>query len=139
MQRTQAMAVVWDDGTKDEEQYPGEGAAPITLAVFNPEGARRQLGIGESDFHRVFECIWLEVSKRRTLLDAAFQEGDLKAVALQAHTIKTSAATIGAEALSQAAMAVELAAKAGCLETVARAMNAFHTAKQTLSKLLGMG
>lgn len=139
MQRAQSMAAVWDDGTKEEDRFPDEGAAPIRVAVFNPEGARRQLGIGESDFSRVFECIWLEVSKRRSLLDAALQAGDLKAVTLQAHTLKTSAATIGAEALSQAALAVEMAAKSGCLESVTRAVAAFHAAKQTLSKLLGMG
>lgn len=139
MQRAQAMAVVWDDDPKDESHVPDEGAAPIALAVFNPEGARRQLGIGESDFSRVFDCIWLEVSKRRGLLDEALRDGDLKTVHLQAHTLKTSAATIGAEALSQAALAVELAAKSGSLEAVTRAVEVFHAAKQTLSKLLGMG
>ena len=133
------MAVRFDDGTNEEASPAGEGSAPVSLAVFNPEGARRQLGIGESAFSRMFDCIWLEVSKRRTLLDEALQAGDLPSVALQAHTIKTSAATIGAEALCQAAAALERAAGGGNLPDVRRAADAFHAAKQTLSKLLGMG
>jgi histidine phosphotransfer protein HptB len=139
MKNAQAVTAAWPDEAAKEEHFPGEGAPAASAAVFNPEGARRQLGIGVSDFTRIFDCIWIEVSARRTLLDQAFQAGDLAMVALHAHTIKSSAATIGAEALSQSAQAVERAAVAGCLDELAETLVAFHAAKQTLSKLLGMG
>ncbi len=107
--------------------------------AFDPEGARRHLGVDEENFGRIFECIWLEVSQRRSLLEEAFAAGDFGKVILHAHTIKSSCATIGAEALSRAAAAVEQAAAAGCATDLARALGAFRAAKETLSKLLGMG
>jgi histidine phosphotransfer protein HptB len=107
--------------------------------MFDPEGARRMLGLAASDFARVFECIWSEVSERRSLLEEAFSAGDLARVALHAHTIKSCAATIGAKHLSLAAAAVEKAADAGHVEALAAAITAFQAAKETLSKLLGMG
>jgi HPt (histidine-containing phosphotransfer) domain-containing protein len=58
---------------------------------------------------------------------------------LHAHTIKSSAATIGAEALSQAAARVERAAQEGQLDELSAALASFHAAKETLSKLLGLG
>lgn len=122
-----------------EDAPQASGTGPSAGETFNPEGARRRMGIGRADFGRIFEYIWCEVSERRSLLDDAFRAGDVKRVALQAHTIKSSAATIGAEALSRTAEAVELAAGAGNMEALAKAMDAFHVAKETLCKLVGMG
>lgn len=135
-----ALAVVWPEGNETQE-YPRRPAGDLAaMAVFDPEDARRQLGIDESSFARIFDHIWLEVSQRRSLLDEAFEAGDLARVALHAHTIKSSAATIGAKALSVAAARVEQAAQpGGRLETVAAALTSFHAAKETLSKLLGLG
>lgn len=121
----------------DAQEASGTGSGG--RETFNPEGAIRRMGIDRADFGRIFEYIWCEVSERRSLLDDAFRAGDVKRVALQAHTIKSSAATIGAEALSRAAEAVELAAGAGDMEALAQAMDAFHAAKETLCKLVGLG
>jgi len=107
--------------------------------MFDPDGARQRLGLGESDFARIFECIWSEVSERRSLLEEAYLAGDLARVALHAHTIKSCAATIGAKHLSLAAAAVEREADAGCVEALDAAVTAFRVAKETLSKLLGLG
>ena len=125
----------WDSDTGEEGTPRADSDAPL----FDPEGARRQLGLDASSFTRIFECIWLEVSERRSRLEEAFAAGDLARVALHAHTIKSSAATIGAGALSKAAAAVERAADDGRIEELAAAIAAFHRAKETLSKLLGMG
>ena len=64
----------------DEEN--GETAVPRP-ATFDPEAARRHMGVDADGFRRVFDCIWEEVSRRRSLLDAAYALGDLEGVALQ--------------------------------------------------------
>jgi HPt (histidine-containing phosphotransfer) domain-containing protein len=113
--------------------------AAVSGATFDPEGARRHMGVDPDGFQRVFNCIWNEVTRRRSLLDVAFAAGDLDGVALQAHTIKSSAASIGAVALSRAAAAVEAAARQQSTETLAAAMARFHAARETLSRLAGLG
>ena len=119
----------------DEEH--GETAARRP-ATFDPEAARRHMGVDADGFRRVFDCIWDEVSRRRSLLDAAYASGDLEGVALQAHTIKSSAASIGAEALSRAAAAVETAARQQTAEALALAIGRFNAARDTLSRLAGI-
>jgi histidine phosphotransfer protein HptB len=109
-----------------------------TDAAFDPEGARQHMGIDRADFRRIFDCIWCEVTERRSLLDEAFRSGDRKQVVLHAHTIKSSAAAIGASALSRAAAAVEQAAEAGHADALSAAMDALHVAKETLCRLVGL-
>jgi histidine phosphotransfer protein HptB len=106
--------------------------------TFDPERARRHMGIARSDFTRIFECVWSEVTERRSLLDEAFRTGDVRQVVLHAHTIKSSAAAIGAAALSRAAAAVEQAAAAGRMEALSSAMDALHVAKERLCRLVGL-
>jgi len=119
----------------DEEHGETDVRRPAT---FDPEAARRHMGMDADGFRRVFDCIWDEVSRRRSLLDAAYASGDLEGVALQAHTIKSSAASIGAEALSRAAAAVETAARQQTIEALALAIARFNTARETLSRLAGI-
>lgn len=107
-------------------------------ATFDPEGARQHMGIDPDGFRRIFDCIWHEVAKRRTLLDEAYAAADMDNIALQAHTIKSSAASIGAAALSRAAAAVEQAARDQAPGELAAAMVHFHAAKETLSRLVGI-
>lgn len=121
-----------------EERTHAPSAEAWAAISFDPEGARRQLGLNASGFARIFDCVWLEVTERRTLLERAMEAGDLGRVALHAHTIKSSAATIGAGALSLAAAAMERAADAGRTEELLAAFHTFRAAKETLSKLLGM-
>uniref|UniRef100_I2Q0C9 HPt domain-containing protein n=1 Tax=Desulfovibrio sp. U5L TaxID=596152 RepID=I2Q0C9_9BACT len=119
---------------------PDAGEEPGACGeAFDPEAARRRMGVGRAAFGRLFECIWDEVTQRRTLLDEAVWAGDLKQAALHAHTIKSVAATIGAVALSRAAAAVERAAGSGDRDGLAAGMDALHSAKETLCKLVGMG
>ena len=107
-------------------------------ATFDPEAARRHMGVDRDGFRRVFDCIWNEVGRRRSLLDAAYAADDLAAVVLHAHTIKSSAAAIGAQALSQAAAAVEAAARQQASNALATAIEGFHAARETLSRLVGI-
>ena len=126
-----------DDPAADagEEHRENGGRRP---AAFDPEGARQHMGIDPDGFKRIFDCIWHEVVKRRTLLDEAYEAADMNSVALQAHTIKSSAAAIGALALSRAAAAVEQAARNRASGDLAAAMVQFHAAKETLSRLVGI-
>ena len=119
----------------EEHRVTGTGRP----ATFDPEGARLHMGVDPDGFRRIFDCIWHEVAKRRTLLDEAYEIGDLASVILQAHTIKSSAASIGALALSRAAAAVEQAARNNAPDALAVAMVHFHAAKETLSRLVGLG
>lgn len=137
MKGPRLLAVTDEDET--EATFRGPDLIGNVAVSFDPEGARRHLGLDAPGFARIFECIWTEVSERRSLLEEAFEDGDLTRVALHAHTIKSSAATIGAIAMSQAAAAVERAADEGHAEKLTAALEAFCVAKETLSKLLGMG
>ncbi|WP_428559414.1 MAG: Hpt domain-containing protein [Solidesulfovibrio sp. DCME] len=106
--------------------------------AFDPETARRRMGVDRTDFARIFGHIWREVVDRRSLLDAAWGCGDSKAVALHAHTLKTSAATIGAEGLRRAAEALERAADDGDEAAMAEALRDFHAARDILARLVGV-
>lgn len=119
----------------EEHRVTGTGRP----ATFDPEGARLHMGVDPEGFRRIFDCIWHEVAKRRTLLDEAYETGDMASVILQAHTIKSSAASIGALALGRAAAAVEEAARDSATDALAAAMVHFHAAKETLSRLVGLG
>lgn len=106
--------------------------------MFDPEAARRRMGVGRTDFARIFEHIWREVAERRSLLDEAWQAGDAKQVGLHAHTLKTAAATIGAEGLRSASEALEQAADAGDREAMAVAIAHLHAARDLLARLVGL-
>lgn len=111
----------------------------LDRAVFDPEAARTHLGLDAAGFARVLRCVWTEVSERRRRLEEAVAGGDLPTAALHAHTIKSSAATMGAETLRQAAaMVEELAAKPRAGELPA-AMTRLRRAADALSKLGGIG
>lgn len=61
----------------------------------------------------------LFLDTRRTVADeigAAFERGDRASASLNAHSLKSSAGTIGAEELSQAAAAIESALSSGELD-----------------------
>ena len=126
-------------GDVSHAPFPEAGCPDLDACVFDPETARRHLGLDASGFSRIVTCIWTEVSKRRCLLEEALATGDLARVALHAHTIKSSAATIGAGALRQAAATVEHIAGKGRREELPAAVATFRTAAENLSKLLGMG
>ena len=108
------------------------------LSAFDPDRARERMGVDQEGFGRVFEYIWREVSERRPLLEAAWQAGNVRDTALHAHTIKSAAATIGAEGLSRAAAAVETAALAGDARATESALGALRAARDMLSRLVGL-
>ena len=119
--------------------YPnGAWTAPQDRDAFDPEAARLRMGVDRKDFARIFEYIWREVRERRSRLDDAWQAGDWKAVALHAHTVKSSAAAIGAEGLRRAAEGVERAAEAGDAIALEAALRTFHTARELLARLVGV-
>jgi len=118
---------------------PEEGHLPCDPAVFDPEGARAHLGLDVSCFARVVRCIWTEVSERRCRLDEALAAGELPRVVLHAHTIKSSAATIGAETLRQAAATVEDLAAKRQIEPLPAAVRHLRFAANALSNMLGIG
>jgi CheY-like chemotaxis protein len=62
--------------------------------------------------------------------------GDAKAVERQAHTIKGAAATVSAEILAAAALALERAGKAGDLETVRRGFDELESHFQCLRRAM---
>ncbi len=74
--------------------------------------------LGEDAMGRMFTVFLAEASERLQLLTqiaAAYQNGaelDFAEVDIQAHTLKSSAASFGAEALSAIAQNLELSAKA---------------------------
>jgi HPt (histidine-containing phosphotransfer) domain-containing protein len=119
--------------------YPcGATHAATELDAYDPEAARRRMGVDRADFARIFDYIWHELVERRSLLDAAWKAGDLALVGLHAHTLKTAAATIGAEGLRRAAETLERAAAAGDLAAMEQAMCDFHAARAILARMAGL-
>lgn len=119
--------------------YPcGAAMLPEDRQAFDPEAARERMGVGRTEFARFFDYIWHEVRERRSRLDEAWRAGDWKAVALHAHTVKSSAAAIGAEGLRRTAEAVERAATAEDAAALDEALCAFHAARDLLARLVGM-
>ncbi len=110
------------DGYLTKPVNPRRLGEALVQAVFSPreadEGvilderlARRELGVEPQDFPAIMDAALGEIGKRSPLLERALAEGDFKGARLQAHSVKGSAAAIGAVRLRHAALRLEQAAQ----------------------------
>jgi len=82
-------------------------------AVFDAVAASADLGLTLEEFTPLLTKAAVEIRLRLDAIRLGMADNDLDAVALSCHTMKSVAATLGAEAARQAALELELCAKGG--------------------------
>lgn len=101
----------------DWRHASGEGPAPPEVApVLDLVAASTHLGVSRAEVHHLVPHAMEEIGLKLGLADRAVRSNTLREVALQSHTLKSVAASIGAEATRQAALKLENAARREDLE-----------------------
>jgi HPt (histidine-containing phosphotransfer) domain-containing protein len=90
-------------------------SAPPEGPLFGRTEALRMIGDDEDLLAEVAALAMTEIVRQLGALKAALAAGDASAARREAHTIKGTVATLGAEAVRDAAMAAEHAARDGDL------------------------
>ena len=107
------MARMFPSPELEEGPGPGEGDdAP----VLDRQGALSRLGGDEALLNEMHRLFLRELPAYQDRLRMAMESGDLKEIVLQAHTLKGTSATVGAEAARQSAFKLEQLGRAGQLE-----------------------
>ena len=102
------------------------------LPVLDREAARKAMDLDESTFASVLEFSLQEMDRRLRLAQIALVAQDDAALALHAHTLKGTAAGMGAPRCAQRALALHNAAQAGDREGVAKELELLGAEFQTL-------
>jgi CheY-like chemotaxis protein/HPt (histidine-containing phosphotransfer) domain-containing protein len=79
-----------------------------------------------ADYAEILQIFCRDAEKRIDQVRQSLESGDLAAFAAQMHSLKGDSATIGADAVSQAAKELELAGKAGDLELIQGSIGQFN-------------
>ncbi len=111
---------------------PAEPGPGEDLPVLDREAARKAMDLDESAFASVLEFSLQEMDRRLRLAQAALEAGDDAALALHAHTLKGTAAGMGAPRCARRALALHNAAQAGDRAAVARELDMLGAEFQTL-------
>lgn len=86
------------------------------LPILNRQGTLDRLK-GDDDFLTTLYRVFVgDLPKKLSAIDAAMEQGDLNGLQRSAHSLKGASATVGAEALREAAFSLEVAAKDGVLD-----------------------
>ncbi len=104
------------------EELPAEDTAPVSEAEAEPCGLDRETGLmycgGLEEIYQrllhMFVDLWDE---KHTAIDGAFRQEDWKNYGILVHALKSNALNIGGKQLSEAAKALEMAAKTVASET----------------------
>lgn len=94
--------------------------------ILDERAARKELGVSPDDFPMIMDAALGEIERRAKLMDTAIRAGDLKDAVMHAHTVKSSAATIGAYRLSRASLKLEKAAANRDAGEIARCFAVFQ-------------
>jgi len=90
---------------------PASPAEPEAAAVLDLNAAAETLGVSHAEVLRLLPHAMEEIGHKMALAQRGMENGLLREVALQAHTLKSIAATVGAEATRRAALRLENAAR----------------------------
>ncbi|MCG6906242.1 MAG: Hpt domain-containing protein, partial [Desulfobacteraceae bacterium] len=97
---------------KKEDQMKASQALPAHLPGINIQDTLSRLGLGQETFKRILAGFFKSNAETLNHIRNAFDEKNWEALRELAHSLKGSAANIGAEALNQAAKDLEMASKA---------------------------
>ncbi|MEW5721632.1 MAG: Hpt domain-containing protein [Thermodesulfobacteriota bacterium] len=107
-------------------------SSPVEPQVWDRAGAMKHLGLSEDVFHRIVKVSLEEIESRGEAIGQALGAGDLARAAREAHTLKSSSASLGALECRDILVKLEQAARAGDLDTAARHYEGF---KNTVKRL----
>ncbi|AMK09862.1 MAG: Hpt domain-containing protein [Pseudodesulfovibrio sp.] len=111
---------------------PGEGASG-----FDADAAREDMGLSDEEFALLAGRAREEIAARLEAVRQGFRESDLPGVALNSHTIKSVAASLGAEGVRRVAERLELCAREGDADRCSRHLPSMEGEAGWLLKVLG--
>lgn len=83
---------------------------------------------GDKHFlHMLFQVFLDDLPKKLTALNSAFESHDMEAILRSSHSLKGACATIGAEALRDAALTLETSSRQGDLHAARAAYEPVHS------------
>lgn len=91
----------------------GEGGGVRRSAVFDPVAAIADMGLTPEEFALLLPKAAMEIRLRLEGARGALADGDLSAVALHSHTVKSVGASLKADAVHRAAYELECCARGG--------------------------
>lgn len=103
-----------------------------TIPVLDLIAASNDLGVSQAEIRHLVPNAMSEITLKLTLAEKGLRETILREVALQSHTLKSVAASIGAEATRRAALKLENAARR---EDVERSFERMVTLRTEVGKL----
>jgi PAS domain S-box-containing protein len=95
----------------------------IDLDLFAPQQAKNDLGLSWLQFQGLLETSFQEANRRLADAQAALAAGEAEKTLLAIHTFKATAATVGAYAARQAALALEETLHGGSLDQAATGLD----------------
>ena len=101
-------AILGGEWTESEQSAQARSDAP---SVLDMAAASATLGVPRAEVRRLLPHAMTEIGHKLSLAEQGMDRGELREVTLQAHTLKSVAATVGAEAARRAAMKLENAAR----------------------------
>ncbi|GHV03824.1 hypothetical protein AGMMS50229_03840 [Campylobacterota bacterium] len=93
-------------------------------------------GGSETGYEKILRSFSKDALERLSLFDHTPTTDELPLFAVNAHALKSAAATIGANALSELAAKLETAGKAGDMQAINRTITQFHNDLAKLSKTI---
>jgi PAS domain S-box-containing protein len=113
-----AILAKWLPGNSADDTPPvaAQPADEKSEGIFNAESLLRRLGGDRQFAGRIVKGFLENAPSQLSNLQKRLDEADAAGIILQAHSLKGSAATVGAEGLQALALAIEQAAKAGKLD-----------------------
>ncbi|MGE4293085.1 MAG: response regulator [Desulfovibrio sp.] len=119
-----------------ERPVPRQGGV---IPPINRLAAMQRLGIDDATFDLILASALAESQKRLDLARAALDEGDMESLRRHAHTIKSSAKSIGAETCHNIAVALEQAALANNPERCEELFQSLRNESETLRREIEHG
>jgi len=98
---------------KAEEKISDEKIASLKMDGIDIESALKKHSGGVDTYIDILELFYMDGQEKRTLISNLKQSGDIKNYEIEVHGLKSAAANVGADHLSEFAKAHEAAARAG--------------------------
>lgn len=99
----------------EKEKISDDELSSLKMEGIDVRGAMEKHSSGVKTYLEILELFYMDGQEKRTLISRLRSEGDIKNYDIEVHALKSAAANIGANHLSEFAKAHEAAAKAGDL------------------------
>jgi len=128
----------WLNPVLEEGRQPSEKRLAPDAMVFDRAGFLTRLGGNEQILEQIIDCFLLQdVPQQIRSLKEAIEAGEIAKIQRLAHTLKGASSSVGALALTDAALKLEVAVKEGRSEQFAGLLGGIEHAFAELKRLLG--